>query len=153
MIKAVIFDCFGVLLPAGDQKDPELMAWVAELRSQGYKTAVLSNMELSSLLRRFSEDELRQSFDAWVLSGEVNMVKPMPGIYELTARQLGVEPSDCVFFDDRGDCVDGALAVGMQAFVYAGYDGAREAFEQTIRAEQADSVDSEPGNPKSAEHH
>jgi putative hydrolase of the HAD superfamily len=41
------------------------------------------------------------------------MRKPEPGIYRLAAERLGVEPAECVFVDDLGTNIKGAVAVGM----------------------------------------
>ena len=55
-------------------------------------------------------------FDASILSFEVGMVKPDPGIYRLACERLGVEPSECLFIGDGGSGeLTGATDVGMDA--------------------------------------
>ena len=73
---------------------------------------------MQGLGRRFSKDELDRYFDVVVPSGEIGYIKPEPQAYLITAERLGVKPSECIMVDDRQVCVDGAIAVGMQAILY-----------------------------------
>lgn len=82
---------------------------VRRVRAAGLQTALLSN-SWGAEYPREGWDEL---FDAVVISGEVGLRKPEPGIYLLCARQLGLEPAQCVFVDDLSPNVRGAVAVGM----------------------------------------
>ena len=93
--------------------DPVLLAWTKELRRQGLRTAVLSNMprEISAHLRRTAE--WQGNFDALVFSGEAGMVKPQAEIYHLCLRALAVQPQEALFIDDREVNVEGAVAIGM----------------------------------------
>lgn len=190
MIKAVIFDCFGVLISDGLERvcrrleagDPEARAfigetirlnnsgiidplesnqriadylkmdvadWTAQVRSgetrdiqvfelvkslrPKYKTALLSNIGKGSLARRFSDEDLKLLFDVVVTSGHLGTVKPDPLIYKHTAEQLGVEPNECVFLDDREGYCDAARDVGMQAIWFRGYDQAKPELDRILR--------------------
>jgi epoxide hydrolase-like predicted phosphatase len=82
---------------------------VRRARTLGLKTALLSN----SWGMDYPRDEWDEVFDAVVISGEVGMRKPEPGIYRHAAQLLGHEPSACVFVDDLGPNVKGAVSVGM----------------------------------------
>lgn len=171
MIKAIIFDCFGVLQVSGsdyflqtkvknyDQLQPEisqifkagdyglmsqseinqavaeltgidvklvtaniegrsvrnkeLIDFMSELRPE-LKVALLSNIGPGSMDKFFSLKERQELFDAVVLSGEENTVKPHRRIYEICAERLGVAPGDCVMVDDVIDNCYGADAAGMK---------------------------------------
>jgi epoxide hydrolase-like predicted phosphatase len=82
---------------------------VRRARAAGLKTALLSN----SWGMDYDRAGWEALFDAVVISGEVRMRKPEPQIYLHTARALGVAPQACVFVDDTGPNVKGAVAVGM----------------------------------------
>ncbi len=59
---------------------------------------------------------LEGQFDGVYISGEVGVWKPEPGIFEHAARDLGVEPGDCVHIGNSViSDVEGALAAGMAA--------------------------------------
>jgi epoxide hydrolase-like predicted phosphatase len=52
-------------------------------------------------------------FHVFVESSAVGLRKPDPRIYQLTCRQLGVEPPQAVFLDDIGRNLKSARALGM----------------------------------------
>ena len=43
--------------------------------------------------------------------------KPAAESYWTVSRLLGVEPDECLFFDDEIACVEGSRAAGMQAYL------------------------------------
>jgi putative hydrolase of the HAD superfamily len=59
---------------------------------------------------------LRDAFSVIVDAAEEGMRKPAPGIYLRCAERLGLAPERIVFIDDLTVNVEGARAVGMQAF-------------------------------------
>jgi epoxide hydrolase-like predicted phosphatase len=59
---------------------------------------------------------LRDAFSVVVDAAEEGMRKPAPGIYLRCAERLGLAPGRIVFIDDLTVNVEGARAVGMQAF-------------------------------------
>jgi HAD superfamily hydrolase (TIGR01509 family) len=71
--------------------------------------------------------------DALVVSCEVHLVKPMREIYELTARELGVDGSAICFFDDSELNCQGARDAGWQAVRFDAFDSAVSGFEDIIR--------------------
>jgi putative hydrolase of the HAD superfamily len=57
-------------------------------------------------------------FDECVVSYEVGVMKPDPGIYQEALRRSGLPAEACVFIDDRPGNVEGARRVGMQALLF-----------------------------------
>jgi putative hydrolase of the HAD superfamily len=95
----------------GDSRPDEAMvAAVASARRQGVRTGLISN---SWGTRRYDRDQLAQLFDGVVISGEVGIRKPAPEIYELGAREIGLETEDCVFVDDLPFNLTPAAELGM----------------------------------------
>lgn len=94
---------------AGFRKQQPMFDVVRHVRAAGFKTALLSN----SWGLDYDRGGWEQLFDVVVISGEVRMRKPEPQIYLHCARELDVEPRQCVFVDDLGPNVKGAVAVGM----------------------------------------
>lgn len=179
-IKAIIFDCFGVLVVAGHvlmyqdypqfksefkelqnqsdlgkisrQQFNEAVAkltglsssevdrqywsinsfnrptlnWVRDLKmSEKYKIGMLSNISRDWMDVSLPVFEREKLFDEVILSGDVNIIKPDPKIFELMASRLGVLPSECVMIDDMSINIDGAKSAGMQGVVYVSVDQAR----------------------------
>jgi putative hydrolase of the HAD superfamily len=90
---------------------------VRELRARGTKTALLSNCSHSTrpIVDRL---KLEEEFDEILLSFEVGVHKPDPGIYREALRRLGdVPPERAVFVDDQPAYCDGAAALGIETFL------------------------------------
>ena len=94
---------------AGFEKQQPMFDVVRRARGHGVKTALLSN----SWGMDYPREEWDELFDVVVISGEVGMRKPEPSIYRYAADKLGVQPAECVFVDDLGPNVKGAVGVGM----------------------------------------
>jgi epoxide hydrolase-like predicted phosphatase len=90
--------------------DERMLVAVLRLRAGGVRTALVSNSWGGN---DYPRERFGDLFDAVVISGEVGLRKPEPGIFLLAASNIGVEPSQCVFVDDFKVNIAGAEAVGM----------------------------------------
>lgn len=84
-----------------------------------YKIALLSNVSGESY-KTFIQP-IVQHFDVVVTSYSVKMAKPDVEIFSYIARQLQLDPSECVMIDDNEVNCEGAIAAGMQAIKYVDY--------------------------------
>jgi HAD superfamily hydrolase (TIGR01509 family) len=92
-----------------------LIELIRDTLKQNYKIGLLSNIGAEWIEDFFTKHDLHNLFDEVILSGEVGMAKPHPGIYELAASRLCVAPEECLMIDDiQANCV-GAEDTGMQA--------------------------------------
>ena len=90
---------------------------VRELRARGMKTALISNCSHSTrpIVDRLG---ITAEFDEVLLSFEVGIHKPDPGIYREALHRLGdVAPERAVFVDDQPPYCDGAAALGIETFL------------------------------------
>lgn len=62
--------------------------------------------------------EVIRLFQQCIVSYEVGVMKPQPGIYQEALRRSGLPADACVFIDDRPGNVEGAQRVGMHAFQF-----------------------------------
>ena len=92
----------------------EMLTAVRRAREGGAPTGLVSN----SWVMDHYTDELRELFDAVVISGEVGLHKPEPEIFELAAQRVDRDPSECVFVDDLRENCTGAEALGMTAILH-----------------------------------
>jgi epoxide hydrolase-like predicted phosphatase len=97
-------------LMADSRPDEEMVAAVANARRAGIRTGLISN---SWGTRRYDRDQLAELFDGVVISGEVGIRKPAREIYEMGAREIGLEPGSCVFVDDLPFNLEPAAELGM----------------------------------------
>jgi putative hydrolase of the HAD superfamily len=106
-------------------QNPAMLAWQIALKQRGIKTAILSNMGdnvLENIKRTF--DWLAR-FDVLVWSYQLGMAKPEPAIYQHTLRELGVEPGEALFIDDRLVNIEAARALGMRGILFSTVDTLR----------------------------
>jgi epoxide hydrolase-like predicted phosphatase len=94
---------------AGFRIEPTMHDVLRHARAAGIKTGLLSN----SWGNDYPREGWEELFDAVVISGEVGMRKPEPGIFVHAAEALGLPPERCVMVDDLRPNVRGAVAVGM----------------------------------------
>ncbi len=83
---------FGAVTP-----EPTMLEAVVALRAGGVRTGLLSNSWGGASYDRSRFAEL---FDILVVSGEEDMRKPDPRIYELALERLGLPATEVVFVDD-----------------------------------------------------
>lgn len=114
-----------------EQADDELLDYITDLR-RSYRTALLSNANHGAVQRRIGEERLHACFDKVVVSADVGLVKPESHMYEYVARQLGVQPSECIFLDDLNKHVRGARQAGMQAILYKDFKQAKTELDQLL---------------------
>jgi putative hydrolase of the HAD superfamily len=92
----------------------------AAFRRRGNRTAMLSNGVHEIISRVRAERALGTWFDVVIVSCEVGVCKPDPAIYRTCIDQLGVDPEQTLFVDDRLENLAGAKAVGLQTFHFTG---------------------------------
>ena len=119
MIKAVIFDCFGVVLDImRGTKIQQTLDLIQELKPS-YALGMLTNVPSRYALdQRFEPGQLDELFEVVIASGEVGWDKPAPEIFILAAERIGVKPEECLFIDDIPAFTAAARAQGMQTFDY-----------------------------------
>lgn len=114
---------------------PYSYEWIRGLKEQGYKVYLLSNYGKTSY--EAARDNHRLSFlplvDGAVISYEVQMVKPEPGIYEALLAKYSLKAEECVFLDDRAENIEAAAALGFRGIVVETYEQAKEALEKLIQ--------------------
>jgi HAD superfamily hydrolase (TIGR01509 family) len=106
------------LLSGLTELDPRMLDLVRRARAAGLRTALLSN----SWGDHYPDQLWQGLFDAVVISGEVGMRKPEPGIFRYTAERLELTTRHCVMVDDLPHNITGAVAVGMVGVVHRSYD-------------------------------
>ena len=108
--------------------------WLTELRSRGYKIYLLSNYPKKWWTlherERFGFTHLT---DGMIVSGFVKMVKPHDEIYKCLLDTYSLDPSECLFFDDRKANVEAAVRNGFNAHIFTSY---KEADEYIRKSEQ-----------------
>ncbi|MGI9624460.1 MAG: HAD family hydrolase [Acidimicrobiales bacterium] len=108
-----------VALPDGDRvlqslgAVDEMVQLANDLRSHGYRTAILTN-NVREWHGWSDIVDAHNLVDEVIQSWEVGLRKPDPAVYQLTLDRLNVsEPARCLFLDDFEWNIRGAEAVGL----------------------------------------
>ena len=111
---------FDELVKDLSEKDvlPGIRDFLTWLNTQGVKTAVASSSNTSSgLAKRF---DLTKHFGV-VIDGNIKLPrKPAPDTFLLAAKMLGVEPKDCIVFEDSLAGIEAAGNAGMPVVAVGG---------------------------------
>ncbi len=106
------FDYLEVVVPFPDARPALEFA-----KAQGLKVGVLSNFSLATLNSSLEHVGLLDLVDYAVPAPIIRYAKPHPKSYQHVLSVLGVEPEECLFFDDETPCIEGARALKMASFL------------------------------------
>lgn len=99
-------------------KNTPLLEYIAELKNQGYKIGMLSNIASSWITDSLLTESEAELFDEMVLSYQVGMAKPDPRIFLLICEKLGVATTESVMIDDISGYCEAARTEGLSAVTY-----------------------------------
>ncbi|GAB3895362.1 HAD family hydrolase [Spirosoma agri] len=91
-----------------------IVDFLKALKAAGIRTAVATSAPAENLDFIIDALNIRSYFDALLNESMVNHPKPDPEIYEKAMAQLGVEPSDCVVFEDSMTGIQAGKASGAR---------------------------------------
>ena len=90
---------------------------VDEARTRGILLAVATSAPPPNIVFTLDELDLRRHFDTVVGAADVKQGKPHPDVFLKAAEKLGVDPEDCIVFEDAPMGVEAACRAGMRAVV------------------------------------
>ena len=110
-------------------------AWIQDLKVRGYHIYLLSNYGKTSFeaAREHGRLKFLPLVDGAVISYEVQIIKPEPGIYQALLDKYNLKAEECVFLDDRADNIEAAKKCGYQGIVVTGYEQASEDLEELLK--------------------
>lgn len=89
------------------------LKFVKNLRLLGIKTAIATSNDYSIVEKVFDKFKIEKYFDVVTSVEEISLNKPSPQIFLLTAEKLGVEPYECLVFEDSQAGIEAAQTAGM----------------------------------------
>ena len=101
---------------------PGVREYLAALRERGFKLGVATTLHWRVYHPALERHRLLDTFDVLCGADEVASPKSSPEIYLLCAKRLGLEPAQCVVFEDLLVAVKTAKSIGMH--VCGVYDNA-----------------------------
>ena len=94
---------------------PEVWKEVHKLKEKGYHLYLLSNYSEYMFSIHTKDKPFMNDIDGAMVSYMVHINKPNEGIYRALLDKYTLDPSECLFFDDRAENVEGAGKVGIKA--------------------------------------
>jgi len=133
MIKAIIFDFFGVLLLDGREPNRQLLDLIRHELKPVYKISVLSNAS-RDYAKEYLDKTDYELFDDILPAFAHGMPKPQAGIYNLASQRLKVRPEECLFTDDNSGLCEGAVAAGMKSVYFYNVEDFRKEIKKILAA-------------------
>jgi len=96
---------------------PGAAEFLSALRERGTRCAVASSSTSGQIQACLGSLGLLHHFDAFAGGDEVARAKPDPALYLLAAERLGVDPAECIAFEDSENGAKSALAAGLRVVV------------------------------------
>lgn len=109
---------------------PHNISLLHEVRWLGYPTGLCTMSHPGQVRHVLAILGLAQEFDVVATRDDVERGKPDPEIDLLVARELGVEPRECLVFEDSPAGVEAGLAAGMEVIAVT-TDLTRQKFSDT----------------------
>lgn len=106
-------------------QNPLMLDWQLRLKQSGILTGILSNMGDNVLANMKREFDWLPRFDVLVWSFQLRMAKPDPAIYRHVLKELGTQPEETLFLDDKLVNIEAAQALGIKAIQFSTVDKLR----------------------------
>ena len=102
-------DCYRRRVPL----KPGVKEFLAWLKEREFQIGVASSNYIGLIEAVLESHQICSYFDVILTAGDVKKGKPAPDVYLETARQLGVQPEECLVFEDICAGIRAGKAAGM----------------------------------------
>lgn len=117
---------FMYYLADGYEVNIDIRAFILALRKKGYKTCVCSNnyeLRVNALEEKFF---FLKDFDYKIFSYQTKHMKPDVLMFQELVRATRLRPEEIAYSDDNYEKLTGALALGINTFVYQDFEQFKE---------------------------
>jgi len=98
--------------------------WITEMKNQGYKVYIISNI-FAKMMRDCKEElEFINLADGAILSYQEKVIKPDSKIFRLFLERYDVKANECIFIDDLERNINAARNIGIPGIVFKSYQQA-----------------------------
>ncbi len=95
------------------------------LKHAGFELYGLSNWSSEKFGAVRAKYAFFQLFDTILLSGDVKLIKPAPGIFDALLERIGRSASECLFIDDSEENISTARSLGFETIRFESPDQLR----------------------------
>lgn len=93
---------------------PESVKFVNELKAKGIKVGLVTSSTDTKLIAVNKAKQFDKLFDTVVSASRVTEGKPNPKCFLLAAEDLGVDPKNCIVFEDSFAGIEAGKSAGMK---------------------------------------
>ncbi len=111
---------------------PRIWKQIFQLKEQGYGIYLLSNYPEELFKKHLQYADFMEIIDGKMVSYMIKKAKPDPEIYHALCDKYGLNMKECIFFDDRKENVNAAIALGMKAKQVISKEGLEEDLKEII---------------------
>lgn len=90
------------------------LEFIAHLRKEGYQLGLVTSSQLVKMQRALKILGLEDSFQSIVTANRITKGKPDPMCFLLAAKDLGVDPQNCIVFEDSIHGINAGLNAEMK---------------------------------------
>lgn len=108
-------------LVAADVRNQLLLDLIQDMRQRGIKCYAATNQD-AYRAAYLKDTAYKETLDGYFISSDMGLAKPDPAYFAAIIKDLAIEPSHIVFFDDDAKNVAAARHAGVQAYVYESLD-------------------------------
>ena len=94
---------------------PNAKEYLEYLKGKGVRLAIATALFPDLYVPVLKKHGIYDCFDTFISNGEMKLEKSSPKVYLTAAEKMGVEPCDCVVFEDIVAGIQGAKSAGMYA--------------------------------------
>ena len=102
---------------------PRVWKEIHRLKEKGYHIYLLSNYSSVLFEKHVGGAAFHQDLDGRIVSFEVHQLKPDPDIYKTLFSTYGLNPEECLYFDDLEENVLASRQQGMDAVLVDSEEG------------------------------
>ncbi|BAG83570.1 HAD family hydrolase [Candidatus Azobacteroides pseudotrichonymphae] len=93
---------------------PDVLDFLSELKNVNILVGLVTSSNNAKLIPFFQKLPIKHLFNTVVSADRIDFGKPHPMCYLLAAKDLGIDPSNCIVFEDSRNGIKAGNAAGMQ---------------------------------------
>lgn len=101
----------------GLEMKPGALSLIRLGKEKGYKLAVATSSSREHATNLLKNTNIYDLFDQCIFGDMVKKSKPDPEIYQKACKEIGIEPENCIAFEDAPAGVLSAASAGLQVVV------------------------------------
>lgn len=94
-----------------------LLPFLKQVREAGIRTALATSAPMINVTFMFDHIPIRDCFDVIVCDRDVKVGKPEPGVFQVAAKKLKMDPARCIVFEDSPAGLEAAQKAGAKVIM------------------------------------